>query len=490
MVVRPNQKTDPLKTSKIDSIACQQGSVLVVAVLTVFLVALMVAAGLKLVGNQNYSVMRGHSWSKAIPVAEAGIEEAFTHLKDDADLTANGWTQKTNWLLPDGTTDTVYRKDRAFSDGSSYKVMISKANSVKPVVYSQASVAAPLGRGDLVRTVKVTSTPKGVFAPGGITVKNSINLGSDFLIDSYDSKDPFKSTGGKYDPAKAQANGNLASMSPTAGQLMLANSKIFGHLYATATGGYTGPGTHGMVGDVAFQSNPANQGHIQSGYYSNDLNITIPDVEPPDGYNGWSLSTFPYPTFDQMNQKGPDGVTYAYVLGSAGTITNYQLPAGTTLQGNVLIRGNVTLYIPASGRIQFGSGDTINIGSSNDATFKMYNASTTDVVMKDVSNDSGIPSRFTYYGLPSTAGTKFTMTGSGLLAFAGLINAPNQDIRLTGASSGNQDFVGAIIANDFSVSGHAYMHVDESLLQGGGNDAIPVINSYAEISPINFPTLP
>lgn len=81
------------------------------------------------------------------------------------------------------------------------------------------------------------------------------------------------------------------------------------------------------------------------------------------------------------------------------------------------------------------------------------------------------------------------MTGSGLLAFAGLINAPNQDVRLTGASSGNQDFVGAIIANDFCMSGHTYLHVDESLLQGG-NDAIPVINSYAEISPINFPTLP
>ena len=467
-----------MKTSKIDSIPSYQGSVLVVTVLTVFLVALMVAAALKLVGNQNYSVMRTHSWNKAIPVAEAGIEEAFTHLKDDTDLTANSWTQKTNWVLPDGTTDTVYRKDRAFSDGSSYKVMISKANSVKPVVYSQASVAAPLGRGNLVRTVKVTSTPRGVFAPGGITVKNSINLGSDFLIDSYDSTDPFKSTGGKYDPAKKQANGNLASISATAGQLMLADSKIFGHLYATATGGYTGPGTHGMVGDVAFQSNPANQGHIQSGYYSNDLNITIPDVAAPTGY-----ASFPTPTASQMNQTVGD-VLYAYVLGTG----NYQLPAGTTLKGKVLIQGDAVLYIPSTGRIQFGSGDVINIDAAN-ASLKMYNASTKDVVMKDVSNSSAIPSKFTYYGLPSTAGSKLTMTGSGAYAFAGLINAPNQDMVLTGSNGGNQDFVGAIIANNFTMSGHTYMHIDESLLQGG-NDAIPVINSYAEISPINFPTLP
>jgi hypothetical protein len=120
----------------------------------------------------------------------------------------------------------------------------------------------------------------------------------------------------------------------------------------------------------------------------------------------------------------------------------------------------------------------------------MYNASTKDVVMKDVSNSSAIPSKFTYYGLPTTAGSKLTMTGSGAYAFAGLINAPNQDIVLKGSNDGNQDFVGAIIANNFTMSGHTYMHIDESLLQGGDNDAIPVINSYAEISPINFPTLP
>ncbi len=466
-------ETDPMRTSKIDSIACHEGSVLVATVLTVFLVALMVAAGLKLVGNQNYSVMRTHSWNKAIPVAEAGIEEAFTHLKDDADLTANSWATK------EYNGETVYRKDRAFSDGSSYSVMISKADTLAPVVYSQASVAAPFGRGNLVRTVRVTSTPRGVFAPGGITVKKSINLGSDFLIDSYDSTNPFKSTGGKYDPAKAQANGNLASVSANAGQLMLADSKIFGHLYSTPTGGYTPLGSDGMVGDQVFQSNPANVSKIQPGYYSNDLNITIPDVDPPTGY-----ASFPTPTASQMNQTVA-GVLYAYVLGTG----NYQLPAGTTLKGNVLIQGDAVLYIPSTGRIQFGSGDVINIDASN-ASLKMYNASTKDAVMKDVSNSSAIPSKFTYYGLPTTAGSKLTMTGSGAYAFAGLINAPNQDVVLKGSNGGNQDFVGAIIANNFTMSGHTYMHIDESLLQGGDNDAIPVINSYAEISPINFPTLP
>jgi hypothetical protein len=431
--------------------------------------------------------MRTHDWNKAIPVAEAGIEEAFTHLKDDvANLETNGWSSKQFDGKP------AYTKRRDFtSDGSHCLVMISNP-AVSPVVYSQAYVPGPLGRGDLVRTVKVTCTPRGRGAPGGITVKNAINLGSDFWIDSYDSTDPNKSVGGRPDPLdptkwidgkypdplyanRRQPNGNLASMSATPGQLMLADSKIFGHLYTTATGGYTGPGTHGMVGDQAFQSNVANESHIQDGYYSNDLNITIPNVAEPAG---WQTFTPALSIPQTIN-----GVTYDYVLNTG----NWQLPLGTTLQGKILIQGpDVVLYIPSSGRIQFGSGDTINIDSSNNASFKMYNASNRNVVMKDVSNDSGVPARFTYYGLPSTAGTRLTMTGSGAFAFAGLIDAPNQDITLTGSNGGNQDFVGAIIANGFTMSGHSYMHVDESLLQGGGG-SIPVINSYAEISPINFP---
>src|SRR5437667_2598140 len=98
---------------------------------------------------------------------------------------------------------------------------------------------------------------------------------------------------------------------------------------------------------------------------------------------------------------------------------------------------------------------------------------TTDVIMTDVSNDSGIAARFTYYGLPTTAGSKITLTGSGAYAYAGVIYAPNQKLVLTGASSGNEDFVGAITVDNFTMSGHTYMHIDESLLRaqvgsGGG----------------------
>ncbi len=103
--------------------------------------------------------------------------------------------------------------------------------------------------------------------------------------------------------------------------------------------------------------------------------------------------------------------------------------------------------------------------------------------MKDASNDSGDPHRFSYYGLPSTAGTKLTLTGDGAYAYIGLIYCPEQKVVLTGSSSGNVDFIGAVTCDNFTMSGHTNMHIDESLIKiSGGGGGAPVINSYNEIA--------
>ena len=460
---------------RIKSNSRNDGSVLLISLGTAFVIGLGLASYLTIVSNQNMSVTRSQQWNAAIAVAEAGVEEAFSHVNvDSGNPTANGWASQ----VVNSTTN--YTKRRDFTDGSYCLVTISNV-TVAPVVFSQSFVPAPYKKGVLSRTVRVKTTLTGGSGGGGtaavgILTKNAINLGSDFLIDSYDSTDPNKSTNGKYDATKRQANGSLASMSSTAGQIMLADSKIYGHLYTTATGSYAAIGSHGRVGDVAWVDSAANDGKVESGYWSNDLNTTIPDVVPP-AYQLWTTAV-------QVNQT-IGGVTYAYVLGSG----NYQLASGATLKGKILVQGNASLYIPQNGRIQFGSGDVIKIDAALGASLNIYNASSTDVVMKDCSNDSGIPSRFTYYGLPTTAGSKITLTGSGAYAYAGVIYAPNQKMVLTGASSGNQDFVGAVTVDNFTMSGHTYMHIDESLLRaqvGNPSGGMPVINSYAEVASSSF----
>ncbi len=430
------------------------------ALLTALIIGLALGGYMELVAHQNNSTNRSLAWNGALPVAEGGIEEALTHLNDDTSHTANGWS------ATNVNGQTVYRKVRLFtSDGSKQVVTISNATA-NPVIFAKATVPGPVNKAPVSRVVKVTTTPKGQFG-AGILTKNAINLGSDFLINSFDSTDPNYSTNGKYDKNKVKANGDLATVSPIVGQLQIADSDIYGHVYTTATGSYT-LGKAGFVGDQAFGSNPANAGKVQAGHDFNDLNTTIPDAVPPAGWSSW-----PYPTGGTYN-----GVTYTYILYSGG----YQLPSGTTLKGKILVLGNAKLYVPQNGRIQFGSGDVITINPALAATLEIHNASSTDVVMKDVSNDSGDATRFSYIGLPTTAGSKLTLTGSGAYAFAGTIYAPNQKVVMTGSSSGNEDFVGSITCDNFTMSGHSYMHYDEALSKKNGSPKV-VIDSYAELSP-------
>src|SRR6266545_3176776 len=198
--------------------AQSDGSVLVATLLISMIVGIGVASFLMLVSNQNYSTMRSLAWNTATPLAEAGIEEALTHLNDDSSLTANNWTsQQING-------QTVYQKRRDFvGDGSYYRVTISNAD-ISPVIFSDASSRAPLGRGNVTRSVRVTTAPNGLYRPA-IFVKQGINLGNDFLLDSFDSTNPANSTNGKYDPAKAKANGNLASISTALGAINVQDSK-------------------------------------------------------------------------------------------------------------------------------------------------------------------------------------------------------------------------------------------------------------------------
>jgi len=436
-----------------------QGSILMVTLLTAVVIGLGVASYLSLVSNQYSSTMRSLAWNTGIPVAEAGIEEALTHLNDDNNLAANNW----NGIQVNG--QTLYQKRRDFvGDGSFFSVTISNA-STTPVIISQASVPGPLGLSTIKRALRVTTAPKGLFRPAVFT-KLGMKLSSDFVIDSFDSNDPNHSTNGKYDPAKAKANGNLASTSTEAGAIQIQDSKITGHVYTPPTGSYN-LGPNGMVGDQAFQSNPANAGKVQPGFYSNDLNTTIPDLKAPAGWQ-----SYPYPLGGLVN-----GVLYDYILTSGA----YQLPSGATLKGKVLVLGDATLYVPQDALIQFGSGDVISVNSSLMASLKVYNASNTDAVFADVSNDSGMAPRFSYYGLPTTAGTKAVLTGSGAFAFAGALYAPNQDVVLNGPSSGDQNFTAAVTANSFTMNGRGYLHFDEALTQLGGTPKL-VIDSYAEIA--------
>src|SRR5436190_7389782 len=93
------------------------GSTLLITMITCVLVGTVLCSYLMLITHRNTSAMRAMAWNTAIPVLEAGIEEALTHLhKDSNSPTANNWQNDT----VDG--QPVYWKRRDFADGSYFMV--------------------------------------------------------------------------------------------------------------------------------------------------------------------------------------------------------------------------------------------------------------------------------------------------------------------------------------------------------------------------------
>src|SRR6185295_5895143 len=77
----------------------EQGGVLLVVLMSSLILGISLASYLQYTSNQSRSIMHSQAWNAAIPVAEAGIEEALAHINDSVvgtNWTHNGWTIVSN----------------------------------------------------------------------------------------------------------------------------------------------------------------------------------------------------------------------------------------------------------------------------------------------------------------------------------------------------------------------------------------------------------
>src|SRR6266404_5172588 len=203
------------------------GSVLVVALVMSVVLALILGSYLTRVASRNRITMRSQAWNEAIPVLEAGIEEAFTHMYDDQDsagilLASNGWSAV---LI---NSNLVYQKTRHFNsasffnDKSYYVVTLSNATTTQPVIYSQGFVPAPLGTNYISRLVQVVTTNWVAFTKA-IAANGPVVLGANTIVDSFDSSNPNYSTNGLYTPIRHKANGGVVTDSSAQPAISVAN---------------------------------------------------------------------------------------------------------------------------------------------------------------------------------------------------------------------------------------------------------------------------
>lgn len=411
----------------------RQGSILVITLFTGLTIGIVLASFLTLVASRYKLTARSMSWNVAMPVAEAGVDEALTKLNTSfATPGANGWTATTI------SGQTVYTKRRTLPDGSYYNVAIYNATANNPIIYSSGFAPSPLAANQFIsRMVRVNLTNTATVFFRAIAANGQISLNGGPGVDSFDS-----ALGNYNTISNRHSNGGLATTSMLPGAISIGNSDIYGSV-STGPGGTVTAGPGGAVGDAAWI---ASQNGIQPGASDSTMNAAfVPNPVP----SGVFLT--------------PVAVSGVMTLGN----NSYQLSSfsGSGNGTPIVVTGRATLYV--TGNFSLSGGSQIQIQPGGSLTLILGgNAS---LGGGGIVNDTGLAANFSILGLPTCTSISY----AGTSAFKGTVNAPQAAFSMNGTT----DAFGAIIAKSASLSGSAAFHYDESLAR----NFLLLVNRWQEL---------
>lgn len=462
---------------------------MLISLMTSGLVGFTLFAYLNLLKTQHLTVTRSQLWNGLLPVVEAGLEDALTHLRVNGPQTlqCDGWQQ----------AGPLFYVHRSFGEGA-YVVTISNwtssLTSCRPVIESRGYLpvpwvaaglsdwfvaqvgAASFSRNCLVRAVRVTARPQGFFTKA-IAAARGITLNGAVETDSFDSEDPAASTEGRYDPAKARDRGDVATNFKGDRTLYARGDvKIRGRVS-------TGPGgTAVLEGNAAAGSRAwiaAGQTGIQPGWYRDDMNVSFPDVQVP--FSGGSFTP----------QSGwHQGTNYTYLLGSG----DYALE-DLTLAGSqkMLVTGRARLHV--SGRVNLSGQAYLAIAPGASLELYVGRASSTgsstlvNITGQGVLNQTGKAHNFALYGLSNCLSVTLGSTS----AFSGVIYAPRATLTMTNLTASPVQVVGSTVTAAVNIRGRYQFHYDESLASLGLDRGFLkgfVVTSWQELEPDQAAALP
>ncbi|MDW7979693.1 MAG: hypothetical protein RMH97_03915 [Verrucomicrobiales bacterium] len=441
----------------------QAGSVLMVSLCTALVLGILLAGYMVYTQTQNISVMKSQSWNAAIVVAEAGVEEALSHLNRNApyfdpvegtnNLACNGWTN---------LGGNRYGCPRRFLGQNYYDVTITLVGltpiiesvgyvyeaglygSAPRIMFASAGVQVPAGY--QARRIRTFTKIDSLFAVA-MAARSRIDLnGFNVNTDSFDSADPNFSDNGRYptnNVNKTRDNGDVATNGEIINTLDVGNAKVKGKV-KTGPGGTIRIGPQGSVGSRAWVEG-GNRG-IQPGWSANDMNVVFPPVGLPN--TTWLPKS--------RDNKKIDGTQYDYVFTQSG---DYEIGSGA----NILVTNGAHVRLRITGDFKMAGNDDI-IRIMPGASLKIYmQGSSFQISGRGVVNETGNAASFYYFGLPSNTEIKF----SGNASFTGAIYAPNADFTLGGGGNNTYDFVGASVTKTVKMNGHFNFHYDENLARIG-----------------------
>lgn len=337
------------------------------------------------------------------------------------------------------------------------------------------------------RVVEAILKPLGVFRLAVFGIKSVDLKDRNIVIDSYDSRDPNKSTydptrplvAGQYDSKERQQNGDVA----TNGKVIQAgNAHIYGDV---ATNG----GTDGDNGVIKAENVT---GDITNGFYQ-----TVFPVQTPKTSNG---------TAEVPADAGtPTVVTgTATIQASDTSIANVRLSSiklssttdTLTIKGKTDAAGNpIPTYaqIVVSGNIDI-SGNNAGIIVEPGVFVRIFVSGDATIAGKGIVNASpNTPLNLQLYGvdryktdnkgniLKDSDGNPVVDYGTIKIAgnggFMGAVYAPHYNIEVVGGGTSTSDSVyGSLIGNTVTMTGVTNVHYDEALGRGG------IIGEYKVVS--------
>lgn len=302
---------------------------------------------------------------------------------------------------------------------------------------STGGTRVPLQRPMASRLVEVVLKPIGAFR-AALFAESRIDMNNhNIVVDSYDSRDPNKSTAGFYDPAKRQQNGDIVTNGIV---IDVGNAQIYGD--ASTNGG------------TVLRASSVT-GQIRADFYQELFPVTRPvmtaDFGSPTTVNSSTVLTAKAGTpaqfiLNTINLSGPK------ILRIAGALD------GSETYAQILVNGDVGL----SGQGQIILDPGVNV--------RMFVVGDADFTGNGVANPNS-PLNFQLYGveqLPDSSGNiaqrSFKIAGNG--GFRGAVYAPNYAINFVGGGNADSIF-GGFVGKTVNMTGGQAVHYDEALADGG-----------------------
>jgi hypothetical protein len=432
------------------------GSALISAAVAASVLAILVAGFVSYLSNEYMLNYHTHAWTQSVHLAEAGVEKGFAEFNYQYTLggSTNGFTSSRGWTGSNGTYTAKLTLTNSLSQVvGTATTTVYGVGSINPSIQGVGVALVKRGPATISRAVKVGLSTSSMF-PVGLMSKNTINLnGNNMYSDSFDSTDPTKSTSGRYDSTKKQANGDVASDDTIVNSINVGNADIYGKVY-TGPNGTVSIGANGSVGNTFVNANRATDfaTGTTDGYIRSDFSVDISSVSLPSGAASWST------TYGSINNN-------TTINGGDWKVTSISLNGSKTLT----IQGNVRLYITGSTSIA-GNG---MIAIASNASLTVYSDGSLDIAGNGVVNNTGYAVKNQWFGTSSA--TSVNIHGNG--DWIGTVYAPQADM----AVAGNGSLYGAAVANSMTLGGNANFHYDESLKTLGGSSSY-VVSSWKELS--------